>query len=166
MDELTMEGLRSLMEEMQTWHGNKFRLDDDAMERLFDYCRQCSLDELVKLFGKAYAESFLTPAQLLGSVKQLVRQELERKASAVPSGYKRYADMSDREKDAYIAAQQLAKQKLKANLAQLHREGKLPTTRVGGFSSIGDVMVPAMLGQALDEAAFSDRLEAAGGSFR
>jgi|LakMenEpi03Aug12_release.lakeMendotaPanAssembly.Ray.scaffolds.fasta_scaffold277707_2 hypothetical protein len=132
-DELTMEGLRSLMEEMQTWHGSKFRLDDDAMERLFDYCRQCSLDELVKLFGKAYAEPFLSPAQLLASVKQLVRQELERKASAVPSGYKRYADMSDREKDAYIAAQQLAKQKLKANLPNFTGRANYPLPGWEGF---------------------------------
>jgi hypothetical protein len=169
---LEPEELRSLVAtlcEAQGWRP----ISDELLQQFWREVKDISGHEVIRMFGNSMATPYLKPAMLLDGLKQERRRLLEEQVASVPSGHKRYADMSPKEQAAYMAAQKLARDKLKADLASLYQQGKIPTTRVGGFSSLADVLVrtgphrgESLMDEVIAEVEARDRLEAAGGSFR
>jgi hypothetical protein len=162
---LEPEELRSLMAtlcEAQGWR----LISDELLQQFWREVKDLSGYDVIRIFGNSMATPYLKPAMLLDELKRERWRVLQEQIASVPSGHKRYADMSPREQAAYRAAQQLARENLKARLAALDH---IPTTRVAGFSSLGDMLVrtgprgESLMDQVAAEVEARDRLEAASG---
>jgi hypothetical protein len=166
---LEPEELRSLMATLCEAQGWRF-ISDELLQQFWREVKDLSGYDVIRIFGNSMATPYLKPAMLLDELKRERWRVLQEQIASVPSGHKRYADMSPREQAAYRAAQQLARENLKARLADLYQQGEIPATRVGGFSSLADVSVrsgprrgESLMDEVIAEVEARDRLEAASG---
>ena len=117
------------------------------------------LDAYLVLLGDFVATPNQTPADLFAAIKAVRSRQLKAVETAAAPSHKGWRDMTEAQRLSYQATIARVKAKLADDLARLHVAGKIPTTRVTGFSSVGNLLAGQILRTGLDELQLSAQLE-------
>lgn len=117
------------------------------------------VDAYLVLLGDFIATPNQTPADLFAAIKVVHGRQLKEREAAVRPHHKGWRDMTEAERQSYQATIARVKAKMADDLAQLHAEGKIPVTKVAGFSSVGSLLAGQTLKTGLDDLQLSAQLE-------
>jgi hypothetical protein len=101
-----------------------------------------------------------TPAHLLQAIRDEKLAQFKARAARAGDQTKSYAQMSDREKDAYVATVRSVRERLALTLSKLNEQGRIPSTNVRGFSSVGGMLAGGILEDGLIDRALERDLGA------
>jgi len=136
-----------LLQEAHNWRP----IGDMLTAQMYRSIAGISDDDYLKLVGDFVAIPHQTPAHLLQAIKALRGRLLKESEAAAAPRQRSYADMSPTEQQSYHATIARVKGELADNLAQLYAAGRVPTTKVAGFSSVGQMLAGQTLKRGLDE---------------
>lgn len=155
---MTPEDFRDSLELIGQAH-NWRPLGDLLIAKLEQSIAEIPDEEYLKLVGDFIALPSQTPAHLLQSIKALRGRRLKELESAAAPSHKGWRDMTEAQRTSYAATIARVKAKLSDDLARLYVAGRIPTTRVSGFTSVGTMLAGQILKKGLDELQLEAQLE-------
>jgi hypothetical protein len=155
---MTPEDFRDSIELISQAHN--WRPIGELLEaKLYQAIAEIPDEDYLRLTGDFIALPSQTPAHLLQSIKALRGRRLKELESAASPNHKGWRDMSPAERASYQATIARVKAKLSDDLARLYAAGRIPVTRVPGFSSTGSLLANQILKRGLDELLLEAQLE-------
>lgn len=155
---MTLDDFRdslSLIAQSQNWRP----IGEQLIAMLYNSALSIAEEDYARLVGDFIAIPHQTPAHLLQAIKAARGRRLKEMESAAAPGHKGWRDMNEAERTSYQATIARVKAKLADDLARLYAVGRIPTTRVLGFSSTGSLLANQVLKRGLDELQLEAQLE-------
>ena len=144
-----------LLGEAHTWRP----IGDLLATQLYRAIADIPDEDYLRLVGDFVALPNQTPAHLLQAIKGLRGRLLKEREAAASPKFKGWRDMTEAERNSYAATIARVKGNLADELARLYAAGRIPTTKIQGFSSVGSLLAGQILKSGLDELQLEARLE-------
>lgn len=117
------------------------------------------LDAYLVLLGDFVATPNQTPADLFVAIKAVHSRQIKEREASVRPHHRGWRDMTEAERESYQATIARVKTKMADDLAKLYAAGKIPITKVSGFSSVGSLLAGQTLKAGLDDLQLEAQLQ-------